>query len=132
VAVVGQSLLLAGPAIAKTMTRSCSSVTVGLYRATNVRVTPKSGVRGGQQRPALLAQAGREVASQRHGLAWQAGPRDLANGVRSLSGEPLLRARQAADAKAGAKAKAKAYPDAHAGAHAGSNSRAYSNAYSDA
>lgn len=39
-AVVGQAVAMAGPAIAKTRTRTCSSVTVGLYRASNVRVTP--------------------------------------------------------------------------------------------
>jgi hypothetical protein len=42
-AVVGQSVVMAGLAIAKTKTRTCSSVTVGLYRATNVRVTPNLG-----------------------------------------------------------------------------------------
>src|ERR1700733_15115712 len=42
-AVVGQLFVMAGPAIAKTKTRACSSVTVGLYRATNVRVTPNLG-----------------------------------------------------------------------------------------
>ena len=31
------------PAIAKTTTRSCSSVTVGHYQATNVRATPNLG-----------------------------------------------------------------------------------------
>jgi peptidoglycan/xylan/chitin deacetylase (PgdA/CDA1 family) len=41
-AAVGQSFLLAGPAIATPTTRSCSNVTVGLYRATNIRVTPSS------------------------------------------------------------------------------------------
>jgi hypothetical protein len=43
VAVVGQSFLLAGPAIAKTTTRPCSSVTVGRYEATKVRVTSNLG-----------------------------------------------------------------------------------------
>ena len=43
VAVAGQSFLLAGSALAKTNTRSCSSVTVGHYKATNVRVTPNLG-----------------------------------------------------------------------------------------
>src|SRR3984885_1993628 len=42
-AVVGQSFVMAGPAIAKTKTRACSSVTVGVYRAINVRVTPNLG-----------------------------------------------------------------------------------------
>ena len=42
-AVVGQSLLMAGPAIAKTKTRACPSVTVGRYEATDVRVTPNLG-----------------------------------------------------------------------------------------
>lgn len=38
--VVGQSALMAGSAIAKTTTRTCPDVTVGLYRATEIRVTP--------------------------------------------------------------------------------------------
>jgi len=42
-AVVGQSLMMAGPAVAKTRTRTCSSVTVGRYTATNIRVTPNLG-----------------------------------------------------------------------------------------
>jgi len=42
-AVVGQAILLAGPAVAKTKTRTCPSVTVGRYEATNVRVTPNLG-----------------------------------------------------------------------------------------
>jgi Polysaccharide deacetylase len=42
-AVVGQALLVAGPAIAKSNTKSCSSVTVGHYKATNVRATPNLG-----------------------------------------------------------------------------------------
>jgi hypothetical protein len=42
-AVVGQAMLMAGPAMAQTRTRTCSSVTVGRYRATNVRVTPNLG-----------------------------------------------------------------------------------------
>jgi len=37
-AAVGQSFLLAGPALAKSTTRSCSNVTVGLYRATKIRL----------------------------------------------------------------------------------------------
>ena len=41
--VVGQTLLVAGPAIAKSKTMSCSSVTVGHYKATNVRATPNLG-----------------------------------------------------------------------------------------
>lgn len=40
---VGQALLMAGPAIAKSKTKSCSSVTVGHYEATNVRTTPNLG-----------------------------------------------------------------------------------------
>ena len=41
-AVLGQSLFVA-PAIAKSTTRSCSSVTVGHYKATNVRATRNLG-----------------------------------------------------------------------------------------
>jgi peptidoglycan/xylan/chitin deacetylase (PgdA/CDA1 family) len=41
--VVGEALLVAGPAIAKSKTTSCSSVTVGHYKATNVRATPNLG-----------------------------------------------------------------------------------------
>jgi len=43
VAVVGHSFLLGAPAIAQTTTRSCSSLTVGRYKATHVRVTSNLG-----------------------------------------------------------------------------------------
>lgn len=42
-AVVGQSILMAGPAVAKTKTRTCPTVTVGSYEATAVRVTSNLG-----------------------------------------------------------------------------------------
>ena len=42
-AVVGLSLLLTAPALAKTTTRSCSSVTVGQYQATKIRTTSALG-----------------------------------------------------------------------------------------
>ena len=42
-AVVGQSILMAGPAVAKTKTRTCPTVTVGSYEATDVRVTSNLG-----------------------------------------------------------------------------------------
>jgi len=41
--VAAQALLVAGSAIAKNKTVSCSSVTVGHYKATNVRATPNLG-----------------------------------------------------------------------------------------
>jgi hypothetical protein len=43
VAIVGPSFLLAGPAVAKTTTRSCAGVTVGRYKASKVRVTLNLG-----------------------------------------------------------------------------------------
>ena len=63
-AVVGQSLLMAGPAIAKTKTRACPSVTVGRYEATDVRVTPNLGCAAAEERSAHLAQTALEAASQ--------------------------------------------------------------------
>jgi Polysaccharide deacetylase len=77
-AVVGQSILMAGPAVAKTKTRACPSVTVGRYEASDVRVTPnlgcaaaKSDLRIWLKHPAKLPRNAKGWHSKLVGGTWE-------------------------------------------------------------